>query len=239
MKRICAFLATAVLCLSAITVSYAAAPSFSATKWCTPPTGFGGGSRVIPSDTIVSYSDLRDYRMAVNKWLSEGQYSGFHGTASLTYTGSFYFIQLVQDGNVYWLCNGSGGRYRTEVESSTDDSATTTVPSTTAPSVSKDEGTDRDSTYVSDPSTPSDSTTELSALNRLVKAVYTQIKSIHGIWRVNINMYNIQIKLRRLMWDTIFLVVVAVQVLKLVLDLIEFLAKVLGGVFAKVVSLFL
>lgn len=79
----------------------------------------------------------------------------------------------------------------------------TTVPSTTAPSVSKDEGTDHDSTYVSDPSTPSDSTTELSALNRLVKAVYTQIKSIHGIWRVNINMYNIQIKLRRLMWDTI------------------------------------
>ena len=103
MKRICAFLATAVLCLSAITVSYAAAPSFSATKWCTPPTGFGGGSRVIPSDTIVPYSDLRDYRTAVNKWLSEGQYSGFHGTASLTYTGSFYFIQLVQDGNVYWL----------------------------------------------------------------------------------------------------------------------------------------
>ena len=38
---------------------------------------------------------------------------------------------------------------------------------------------------------------------------------------------------------TIFLVVVAVQVLKLVLDLIEFLAKVLGGVFAQVVSLFL
>lgn len=38
---------------------------------------------------------------------------------------------------------------------------------------------------------------------------------------------------------TIFLVIVAVQVLKLVLDLIEFLAKVLGGVFAKVVSLFL
>lgn len=38
---------------------------------------------------------------------------------------------------------------------------------------------------------------------------------------------------------TIFLVVVAVQVLKLILDLIEFLAKVLGGVFAKVVSLFL
>lgn len=203
MKRICAFLSAAILCLTVITISYAAVPSFSATQWCVPPTGFGGGSRVIPTDTIVSYSDLRDYRTAVNKWLSEGQYSGFHGTASLTYTGSFYFIQLVQDGNVYWLCNGSGGRYRTETESSASDSATTTAPSTTAPSASKDEGTDRDSTYVSDPTAPSDSTTELNALNRLVKAVYTQIKSIHGLWRVNINMYNIQIKLRRLMWDTI------------------------------------
>lgn len=203
MKRICAFLATAVLCLSVITISYAAAPSFAATKWCTPPTGFGGGSRVIPSDTIVSYSNLRDYRTAVNKWLSEGQYSGFHGTASLTYTGSFYFIQLVQDGNVYWLCNGSGGRYRTEVESSTDDSATTTVPSTTPPSASKDEGTERDSTYISDPISPTDATSELSALNKLVGMVYTEIKSIHGLWRVNINMYNIQVKLRRLMWDVI------------------------------------
>lgn len=203
MKRICAFLSAAILCLTVITISYAAVPSFSATQWCVPPTGFGGGSRVIPTDTIVSYSDLRDYRTAVNKWLSEGQYSGFHGTASLTYTGSFYFIQLVQDGNVYWLCNGSGGRYRTETESSASDSATTTAPSTTAPSASKNEGTDRDSTYVSDPTAPSDSTTELNALNRLVKAVYTQIKSIHGLWRVNINMYNIQIKLRRLMWDTI------------------------------------
>lgn len=38
---------------------------------------------------------------------------------------------------------------------------------------------------------------------------------------------------------TVFLIVVAVQTLKLVLDLVEFLAKVLGGVFAKVVSLFL
>lgn len=203
MKRICAFLATAVLCLSVITISYAAAPSFAATKWCTPPTGFGGGSRVIPSDTIVSYSDLRDYRIAVNQWLSEGQYSGFHGTASLTYTGSFYFIQLVQDGNVYWLCNSSGGRYRTEAESSTGDSSTTTVPSTTAPSASKNEGTDRDSTTVTDPTTPSDSTTELNALNRLIKLTVTQIKSIQGVWRTNINMYNIQVKLRRLMWDTI------------------------------------
>ena len=203
MKRICAFWIASILCLSVITISYAAAPSFAATKWCAPPTGFGGGSRVIPTDTIVSYSNLRDYRTAVNKWLSEGQYSGFHGTASLTYTGSFYFIQLVQDGNVYWLCNGSGGRYRTEVESSTDDSATTTVPSTTPPSASKDEGTERDSTYISDPTSPTDATSELSALNKLVRMVYTEIKSIHGLWRVNINMYNIQVKLRRLMWDVI------------------------------------
>ena len=203
MKRICAFWIASILCLSVITISYAAAPSFAATKWRAPPTGFGGGSRVIPTDTIVSYSNLRDYRTAVNKWLSEGQYSGFHGTASLTYTGSFYFIQLVQDGNVYWLCNGSGGRYRTEVESSTDDSATTTVPSTTAPSIDKTESTETDHTYISDPSTPSNSLSELDALNRLIRFTVTQIKSIQGVWRTNINMYNIQIKMRSLMWNMI------------------------------------
>ena len=94
MKRICGFLVASILCLSAITVSYAAAPSFAATKWCSPPTGFGGGSRVIPTDTIVSYSDLRDYRVAVNKWLSEGQYSGFHGTASLHIPALFTSFSL-------------------------------------------------------------------------------------------------------------------------------------------------
>lgn len=203
MKWICGFLVASILCLSAITVSYAAAPSFAATKWCPPPTGFGGGSRVIPTDTIVSYSDLRDYRTAVNKWLSEGQYSGFHGTASLTYTGSFYFIQLVQDGNVYWLCNGSGGRYRTDEESLADDSVSTTVPSTTAPSIDKTESTETDHTYISDPSTPSDSSNELDALNRLIRFTVTQIKSIQGLWRTNINMYNIQIKMRSLMWNMI------------------------------------
>ena len=203
MKRICGFLVASILCLSAITVSYAAAPSFAATKWCLPPTGFGGGSRVIPTDTIVSYSDLRDYRTAVNKWLSEGQYSGFHGTASLTYTGSFYFIQLVQDGNVYWLCNGSGGRYRTDEESLADDSVSTTVPSTTAPSIDKTESTETDHTYISDPSIPSDSSNELDALNRLIRFTVTQIKSIQGLWRTNINMYNIQIKMRSLMWNMI------------------------------------
>lgn len=38
---------------------------------------------------------------------------------------------------------------------------------------------------------------------------------------------------------TVFLIIVAVQVIKLLLDLVEFLAKVLGGIFAKVVQLFL
>ena len=38
---------------------------------------------------------------------------------------------------------------------------------------------------------------------------------------------------------TIFLIIVAVQVIKLIIDLVDFLAKVLGGIFAKVVQLFL
>ena len=38
---------------------------------------------------------------------------------------------------------------------------------------------------------------------------------------------------------TIFLLIVAVQVIKLIIDLVDFLAKVLGGIFAKVVQLFL
>lgn len=38
---------------------------------------------------------------------------------------------------------------------------------------------------------------------------------------------------------TIFVVIVAVQVLKLLVDLVEFLAKIIGGVFTKVVRLFL
>ena len=100
------------------------------------------------------------------------------------------------------LGNSDGKIYVAE-KGPTGDSSTTTVPSTTAPSASKNEGSDRDSTTVTDPTSPADSTSELNALNRLVKAVYTQIKSIHGIWRTNINMYNIQVKLRRLMWDTI------------------------------------
>lgn len=38
---------------------------------------------------------------------------------------------------------------------------------------------------------------------------------------------------------TVFLIIAAVQVIKLLLDLVDFLAKVLGGIFAKVVQLFL
>lgn len=38
---------------------------------------------------------------------------------------------------------------------------------------------------------------------------------------------------------TIFLVITAVQVIKLIVDLVDFLAKVLGGIFTKVVQLFL
>lgn len=38
---------------------------------------------------------------------------------------------------------------------------------------------------------------------------------------------------------TIFLIIVAVQVIKLIIDLVDFLAKVLGGIFIKVVRLFL
>ena len=202
MRRINTFFVAASLIISLVTVSFAAEPAFEGTKWCTPPTGFGGGSRVIRTDTVVTYAELSSMRQSVNRWLSAGQYSGFHGTASLTYSGSFYYIQLVQDGSVYWLCNGSGGRYRTEVETSTDDK-NTTVPSTTAPSASKSESTERDNTYISDPSTPSDSSNELDALNRLIRFTVTQIKSIQGLWRTNINMYNIQIKMRSLMWNMI------------------------------------
>lgn len=202
MKLIITFFVAASLIISLVTVSFAAEPAFEETKWCTPPTGFGGGSRVIRTDTVVTYAELSSMRQSVNRWLSAGQYSGFHGTASLTYSGSFYYIQLVQDGSVYWLCNGSGGRYRTEVETSTDDK-NTTVPSTTAPSASKSESTERDNTYISDPSTPSDSSNELDALNRLIRFTVTQIKSIQGVWRTNINMYNIQIKMRSLMWNMI------------------------------------
>ena len=45
-------------------------------------------------------------------------------SAQLTYSGSFYFITMVRDGDIYWLCNGNGGRYRTAVESTDEPSST-------------------------------------------------------------------------------------------------------------------
>mgnify|MGYP002586185801 CR=1 FL=1 len=129
-------------------------------------------------------------------------YPGFHGYATIVYTGSFYYIQMVQDGDTYWLCNSDGGRYRTRAEYKSGDTPTT-VPSTTPPSIDNHESTESDNTYISDPTSPSNSTTELNAINRLVQFTFSQIKAIHGLWRTNIKMYNIQIKLRSLMWNMI------------------------------------
>lgn len=205
MKRICAILAAAVLCLFAtVTVAFAAAPDFSATQWLEQPSGFGGGAHTYPQSTVLSYSDLSTLCSWANKWLAQGQYKGFHGTATLVLSGGVYHIQLVQNGVVYRLCNSTTGLYRTQSEyDKPDKDSTTTVPSTTAPSIDKTESTETDHTYISDPSTPSDSLKELDALNRLIRFTVTQIKSIQGVWRTNINMYNIQIKMRSLMWNMI------------------------------------
>lgn len=205
MKRICAILAAAVLCIFAtVTVALAAAPDFSATQWLEQPSGFGGGDHTYPQSTVLSYSDLSALCSWANKWLAQGQYKGFHGTATLVLSGGVYHIQLVQHGVVYRLCNSTTGLYRTQSEyDKPDKDSTTTVPSTTAPSIDKTESTETDHTYISDPSTPSDSSNELDALNRLIRFTVTQIKSIQGVWRTNINMYNIQIKMRSLMWNMI------------------------------------
>ena len=202
MKRVIVFLLACFLILSSVSVSFAAAPVLSATRWCSPLSGFGGGSRVVPTDTVISYSDLCAYRSAANSWLGSGMYPGFHGRSTIVYTGSFYYIQMMQDGDIYWLCNSSGGRYRTQVEYKVDDTPTT-VPSTTPPSIDKKESTESDSPYISEPTSPSNSTKELDALNRLVQFTFSQIKAIHGLWRTNIKMYNIQIKMRSLMWNMI------------------------------------
>mgnify|MGYP004564543107 CR=1 FL=1 len=204
MKRICAILAAAILCVSTVTVAFAATPDFSATQWLEQPSGFGGGDHTYPQSTVLSYSDLSTLCSWANKWLAQGQYKGFHGTATLVLSGGVYHIQLVQDGVVYRLCNSTTGLYRTQSEyDKPDKDSTTTVPSTTAPSIDKTESTETDHTYISDPSTPSDSSNELDALNRLIRFTVTQIKSIQGVWRTNINMYNIQIKMRSLMWNMI------------------------------------
>lgn len=116
MKRMFVFLIACFLCFSTVTISYAAVPAFDNTQWLELPSGFGGGSHNYPQSTVVTYSDLKAIRSQVNSWLSEGQYKGFRGTASISYNGSTYFIQLVQGGIAYRLCNSSGGLYRTESE---------------------------------------------------------------------------------------------------------------------------
>lgn len=200
MKRIFVFLVAFLLCFSVITTAYAAVVPFDNTQWLELPSGFGGGSHVYPQSTVVSYSTLQSIRSQVNTWLAQGQYAGFRGTAVLAYNG-VYYIQLVQNGVSYRLCNNTGGLYRTE--SQYDDTSTTTVPSTTAPTTSKTETTEKDTTTVYDPTSPSDSTTELNALNRLIDFTFSQIKAINGLRRTNLNQYNLMIKMRSLMWNMI------------------------------------
>lgn len=200
MKRIFVFLVAFLLCFSVITTAYAAVVPFDNTQWLELPSGFGGGSHVYPQSTVVSYSTLQSIRSQVNTWLAQGQYAGFRGTAVLAYNG-VYYIQLVQNGVSYRLCNNTGGLYRTE--SQYDDTSTTTVPSTTAPSTSKTETTEKDTTTVYDPTSPSDSRTELDALNRLIDFTFSQIKAINGLRRTNLNQYNLMIKMRSLMWNMI------------------------------------
>ena len=102
-----------------------------------------------------------------------------------------------------YFSDGNGSVFYAELPDNGKTPDSTTVPSTTAPSIDKTESTETDHTYISDPSTPSDSSNELDALNRLIRFTVTQIKSIQGVWRTNINMYNIQIKMRSLMWNMI------------------------------------
>ena len=111
---------------------------------------------------------------SVNSGLKSGAYSGFTGKARISYTGSFYFITLVSDGDTYWLCNGSGGRYRTEPENITTDS-TTTTPSTNAPTTTPsttEAGNGANGTYIPTHSAASNDTGLLRQI-----AQYT-----HEIW---------------------------------------------------------
>ncbi len=89
----------------------------SQTHWKLPDRGFSGGSRVHPVDTVLTYTDLSALRNSLNDSMQSR-------SAQLTYSGSFYFITMVRDGDIYWLCNGNGGRYRTAVESTDEPSST-------------------------------------------------------------------------------------------------------------------
>lgn len=150
MKKFVAGLIVAISILFSVGFAFADSVSLSATHWALPSNGFGGGSRANSVDTVLSYSDMANLLSSVNSGLNSGAYSEFSGKARISYTGSFYFITLVQGDNTYWLCNGSGGRYRTAEESPTSDTSTTT-PSTTPPTTSassSDAGSGANGTYI-------------------------------------------------------------------------------------------
>lgn len=174
MKKIVAVLLVAISLLFSINFAFADSVPLSSTQWVLPSNGFGGGSRANPVDTVLSYSDMASLLTSVNSGLKSGAYSGFTGKARISYTGSFYFITLVMDGDTYWLCNGSGGRYRTEPENITTDS-TTTTPSTNAPTTTPsttDAGNGANGTYIPTHSAASNDTGLLRQI-----AQYT-----HEIW---------------------------------------------------------
>lgn len=174
MKKIVAVLLVAISLLFSINFAFADSVPLSSTQWVLPSNGFGGGSRANPVDTVLSYSDMASLLTSVNSGLKSGAYSGFTGKARISYTGSFYFITLVLDGDTYWLCNGSGGRYRTEPENITTDS-TTTTPSTNAPTTTPsttDAGNGANGTYIPTHSSASNDTGLLRQI-----AQYT-----HEIW---------------------------------------------------------
>ncbi len=174
MKKIVAVLLVAISLLFSINFAFADSVPLSSTQWVLPSNGFGGGSRANPVDTVLPYSDMASLLSSVNSGLKSGAYSGFTGKARISYTGSFYFITLVLDGDTYWLCNGSGGRYRTEPENITTDS-TTTTPSTNAPTTTPsttDAGNGANGTYIPTHSAASNDTGLLRQI-----AQYT-----HEIW---------------------------------------------------------
>lgn len=174
MKKIVAVLLVAISLLFSINFAFADSVPLSSTQWVLPSNGFGGGSRANPVDTVLPYSDMASLLNSVNSGLKSGAYSGFTGKARISYTGSFYFITLVSDGDTYWLCNGSGGRYRTEPENITTDS-TTTTPSTNAPTTTPsttEAGNGANGTYIPTHSAASNDTGLLKQI-----AQYT-----HEIW---------------------------------------------------------
>lgn len=116
MKKLVFGLLVAVSLVLSVGCAFASV-DISQTHWKLPDRGFSGGSRVYPVDTVLTYTDLSALRNSLNDSMQSR-------SAQLTYSGSFYFITMVRDGDIYWLCNGNGGRYRTAVESTDEPSST-------------------------------------------------------------------------------------------------------------------